>query len=37
VKFRVGRLMKERVGLIPEGPEHIADGSDSYDDEDDED
>jgi integration host factor subunit beta len=37
VKFRVGRLMKERVGLIPEGPGHIADGSDAYDDEDDDD
>jgi integration host factor subunit beta len=36
VKFRVGRLMKQRVGLIPEGSEHIADGSDAreYDDED---
>src|SRR5262245_23347971 len=39
VKFRVGRLMKQRVGLIPEGSEHIADGSDAreYDDEEDED
>jgi integration host factor subunit beta len=37
VKFRVGRLMKERVGLIPEGPGHIADGSDAFEDEDDED
>ena len=37
VKFRVGRLMKERVGLIPEGPGHIADGSDRYEDEDDDD
>ena len=39
VKFRVGRLMKQRVGLIPEGSEHIADGSDAreYEDEDDED
>ena len=35
VKFRVGRLMKQRVGDIPEGSEHIADGSDDYDDEDD--
>ena len=35
VKFRVGRLMKQRVGQIPEGSEHIADGSDEYDDEDD--
>jgi integration host factor subunit beta len=37
VKFRVGRLMKERVGLIPEGEGYIADGSDAYDDEEDED
>jgi integration host factor subunit beta len=39
VKFRVGRLMKQRVGLIPEGSEHIADGSDAreYEDEDEED
>ena len=37
VRFRVGRLMKHRVGLIPEGPGLIADGSDEYDDEDDED
>jgi integration host factor subunit beta len=37
VKFRVGRLMKERVGLIPEGPGHIADGSDAFDDEDEDD
>jgi len=37
VKFRVGRLMKERVGDIPEGSHFIADGSDDYDDEDDED
>jgi integration host factor subunit beta len=39
VRFRVGRLMKQRVGLIPEGPGHIADGSDAgdEDDEDDED
>jgi integration host factor subunit beta len=37
VKFRVGRLMKERVGLIPEGPEHIADGSDAYGDDEDDD
>ena len=39
VKFRVGRLMKQRVGLIPEGSEHIADGSDArdYEDDDDED
>ncbi len=37
VKFRVGRLMKQRVGEIPEGSEHIADGSDASDeDEDDE-
>jgi integration host factor subunit beta len=36
VKFRVGRLMKERVGLIPEG-QSVADGSEPYDDEDDED
>ena len=36
VRFRVGRLMKHRVGLIPEGPGHIADGSDEYDDEEDE-
>jgi integration host factor subunit beta len=36
VKFRVGRMMKERVGLIPEGSEYIADGSDAYDDDDDE-
>lgn len=35
VKFRVGRLMKQRVGEIPEGSEHIADGSDAYDDDDD--
>lgn len=35
VKFRVGRLMKERVGEIPEGSQFIADGSDDYDDEDD--
>jgi integration host factor subunit beta len=35
VKFRVGRLMKERVGDIPEGSEHIADGSDAYDDDED--
>lgn len=35
VKFRVGRLMKQRVGEIPEGSEHIADGSDDYDDDDD--
>jgi integration host factor subunit beta len=35
VKFRVGRLMKERVGQIPEGT-RLADGSDDYDDEDDE-
>ncbi len=35
VKFRVGRTMKERVGEIPEGSEHIADGSDTWDDEDD--
>lgn len=36
VKFRVGRLMKERVGQIPEGT-RLADGSEAYDDEDDED
>lgn len=36
VKFRVGRLMKEKVGDIPEGAA-LADGSDDYDDEDDED
>jgi len=35
VKFRVGRMMKQRVGEIPEGSEHIADGSDAYDDDDD--
>jgi integration host factor subunit beta len=35
VKFRVGRLMKQRVGAIPEGSQ-IADGSDDYDDDDDE-
>jgi integration host factor subunit beta len=35
VKFRVGRLMKQRVGQIPEGSEHIADGSDDYDDDED--
>ncbi|MFO0933123.1 MAG: HU family DNA-binding protein [Planctomycetota bacterium] len=35
VKFRVGRLMKERVGEIPEGSQFIADGSDDYDDDDD--
>jgi integration host factor subunit beta len=34
VKFRVGRLMKERVGLIPEGQD-VADGSDAYEDDDD--
>jgi integration host factor subunit beta len=34
VRFRVGRLMKQRVGLIPEGPGHIADGSDAGRDED---
>jgi integration host factor subunit beta len=34
VKFRVGRTMKERVGDIPEGSEHIADGSDAFDDDD---
>ena len=34
VKFRVGRTMKERVGEIPEGSEHIADGSDTWDDDD---
>ena len=34
VRFRVGRLMKHRVGLIPEGPGLIADGSDEYDDDD---
>lgn len=37
VRFRVGRLMKHRVGMIPEGPGLIADGSDEYDDEDEED
>ena len=37
VKFRVGRMMKQRVGQIPEGSEHIADGSDEYDDEEEED
>lgn len=37
VKFRVGRLMKERVGDIPEGSQYIADGSDAFDDEDDDD
>ena len=39
VKFRVGRMMKDRVGEIPEGSEHIADGSDAWhdDDEDDDD
>ena len=37
VKFRVGRMMKELVGEIPEGSEHIADGSDTWDDEDDDD
>src|SRR5262245_33024940 len=35
VKFRVGRLMKERVAQIPEGT-RLADGSEDYD-EDDED
>src|SRR5262245_46827301 len=33
VKFKVGRQMKERVGQIPEGSA-LADGSDDYDDED---
>lgn len=37
VKFRVGRTMKERVGEIPEGAEHIADGSDSWHDDEEED
>ncbi len=36
VKFRVGRLMKHRVGLIPEGSA-LADGSDYVEDEDEED
>ena len=34
VKFRVGRLMKQRVGQIPEGTP-LADGSDAYEDDDD--
>jgi integration host factor subunit beta len=33
VKFRVGRLMKERVAQIPEGT-RLADGSEAYDDDD---
>jgi integration host factor subunit beta len=37
VKFRVGRMMKDRVGEIPEGSEHIADGSDRVHDDDDDD
>lgn len=37
VKFRVGRLMRDRVGEIPEGSEHIADGSDAWDDDEDDD
>ena len=35
VKFRVGRLMKERVGLISEGSQFIADGTDTFDEEED--
>ena len=34
VKFRVGRMMKEKVGDIPEGSD-LADGSDAFDDEED--
>jgi integration host factor subunit beta len=36
VKFRVGRMMKEKVGDIPEGTS-LADGSDAFDDDEDED
>ena len=36
VKFRVGRLMKQRVGQIPEGT-RLADGSEAYDDDEEDD